>query len=142
MAARLLALTLALAALAANAADPWKKNAPALLKADEAFQLMPVEARGKTLRVEWQVAPGYYLYLNKLKFEPLGAKAVAVKLPKGEAHEDEHFGKVEIVRAGRLAAEITVDKLPKQIKLGYQGCAEIGVCLPPQTRTVEVIALP
>ena len=142
----LTALLLAALSQSAGAGSPWKNElAPgAILKPDQAFQLMPVESHGKTLRVEWAIAPGYYLYLSRLKFEsPEPAITFsAAKLPIGEKHHDEHFGDVVIQRAGRLVAEIPASAVPKTLKLTYQGCAEIGVCLPPQYRSVTVFPVP
>lgn len=132
---------LALAAGPASAADRWSRPAlGAILPVDQAFHLMPVEGRGKTLRVEWEIAPGYYLYLNRLKFESADPTVTLgpARLPAGEKHHDEHFGDVVIQRAGRLVAELPVNRLPAALKLTYQGCAETGVCLPPQTRQVAV----
>jgi thiol:disulfide interchange protein len=140
------ATLLALLPLNAPAGERWARDGGlgAILKPDEAFRLMPAEVRGKTLRVEWEIAPGYYMYLQRLKFESAdGAAALgAAKLPAGEKHHDEHFGDVLIQRAGRLVAEIPVNVPPKSLKLTYQGCAEVGVCLPPQYRTVAVSVLP
>jgi len=142
---KIAAALLLVAAGTSAAADRWQRqDLGAILAPDQAFQLMPVEARGKTLRVEWEVAPGYYLYLNRLKFESTdpAIKLGAPKLPAGEKHTDEHFGEVVIQRAGPLVAELTVSAVPKTLKLTYQGCAETGVCLPPQTRQVAVVPVP
>lgn len=136
------ALLLAVA-VGAAAADPWhRQDAGGLLTPDQAFQLMPVEAHGQTLRIEWEVAPGYYMYLNRLKFEATGLEPGNAQLPAGEKHHDEHFGDVEIFRAGTLVARLPVSTVPQKIKLTYQGCAEIGVCLPPQIRVVDVTPVP
>lgn len=137
-------LLLAVAGVA-SAGNFWKNDELGkILPASEAFRLMPVEARGKTLRVEWEIAPGYYLYLNRLKFEsPEPAATLGTpKLPAGEKFHDEHFGDVLIHRAGKLVAELPVQQVPKSLKLSYQGCAETGVCLPPQNVRVEVYPVP
>lgn len=141
------AFALALACSAASARDFWNRdNAPGnVLKADQAFRLMPVEARGKTLRVEWQIAPGYYLYRGRIKLEPLqpaDARLGTLKLPAGEHIRDEHFGEVEIYRSGALVGEFSGEPVPRRLRLTYQGCAEEGLCLPPQTRVVDVQVLP
>lgn len=143
----LLALLLALAVTGVQARDFWNRGAApgAVLKADQAFQLMPVEARGKNLRVEWEIAPGYYLYRGRIKLEavePAGASLGTLKLPAGEHIHDEHFGDVEVYRAGTLVGEFSSDRPLRKLRLGYQGCAEEGICLPPQTRIVDVQALP
>src|SRR5690606_12304527 len=73
-----------------------------------------------------------------------GFRAGELQLPRGERHTDEFFGEVETYR-GHLAA--TLPGTPAAgarevvLKVKYQGCADLGVCYPPQTRTVRV-ALP
>ena len=68
----------------------------------------------------------------------------ALQLPSGERHTDEFFGEVETYR-DRLQAVLpgTADAAARTVtlKVKYQGCADLGVCYPPQTRTVAV-ALP
>jgi thiol:disulfide interchange protein len=142
----LAALAAILLASAAASARPvaWGLNTQvSLLPADEAFQLLPVERRGKTLHVEWNVAPGYYLYRDRLAFELVGAGGARlgkVMLPRGERVTDEHFGEVEVYR-GIVAADLAVSGgLPAgvRVRLAFQGCADAGVCYPPQQRTVAV----
>src|SRR6185436_18728697 len=63
--------------------------------------------------------------------------------PKGEDHTDEYFGTQEIYRkAMEVAVPFTVtgdrpSKLALDLKL--QGCADAGLCFPPQTWKTEVI---
>ena len=140
-------LLLALLCAPANARDFWAQgdDPGRVLKPDQAFQLMPVEARGNNLRIEWQIAPGYYLYRGKIKLEavePAGASLGTLRLPAGEKIRDEHFGEVEIYRAGALVGELSASAPLRKLKVRYQGCAEEGICLPPQTRIVDVQALP
>lgn len=116
-----------------------------MLSADAAFQLMPPEAQGKNLSVQWEIAPGYYLYRGRMKFEaaePASATLGNVTLPDGEKIHDEHFGEVEVYRTGTLTAQMRISQPLQKLKVTYQGCAEIGVCLPPQTRIVEVFNQP
>jgi thiol:disulfide interchange protein DsbD len=121
---------------------------PDILPVDEAFQLQPVERDKHGLKLGWFVAQGYYLYRERISIEPLEpttAKLAKPKLPAGEKHHDEHFGDVHIYRGGRYVAEIpggkSIARLRK-LKVSYQGCAESGVCYPPQTRIVDIPTLP
>src|SRR5690606_4913860 len=65
-----------------------------------------------------------------------------LQLPDGIPHEDEFFGAVETYR-GELAALLpgTAEGPRTTLTVKYQGCADLGICYPPQTRTLEV-ALP
>ena len=85
-----------LAATAAEAAD-----APDLLAPQVAFRLSAKMETGDELLVRFDIAPGYYLYRNKLQFsvEPAGVTLGTPRKPKGRPQEDEFFGRVEIYRA-------------------------------------------
>lgn len=114
------------------------------LSVDQAFRLMPIERDGRHLRIQWEVAPGHYLYRERLGFEivqPTGSVLSVASLPKGEAYHDEHLGNVQIYRNMTLTASFKLSKSaphPTQIKVRYQGCADIGICYPPQTRILSV----
>ncbi len=89
-------------------------------------------ASGET-QLYWQIADGYYLYQQRMKFEGLAEQPV---LPQGEAHSDEFFGEQQVYRQGlevKLPAGAT-----GQVKLGWQGCADAGLCYPPQSLTVDL----
>lgn len=137
------ALALALAGVA-HADGLLKPGAGGdFLKVDEAFELQPLFRRDDgTVEVSWRIAKGYYLYRDKLKFAvaaPASLKLGTPQLPRSQPYEDEHFGKVEIYR-DELFVKVPVSKLPKggfSLKVTYQGCADAGLCYPPQTRTVE-----
>ncbi|WP_407070513.1 protein-disulfide reductase DsbD family protein [Pseudoluteimonas lycopersici] len=102
------------------------------------------EARDK-IAVDWKIADGFYLYRHRTKADsPDGSFANAtLSLPSGAKHHDEFFGDVETYR-GRLAGSVSGDAGDRDrvtLRIKYQGCADAGVCYPPQTRTLT-IALP
>lgn len=111
---------------------------------DEVFVLSAQAESRQRIRLQWQVAPGYYLYRHQTKVSsPDGSFANAqLQLPAGTPHRDEFFGDIEMYRR-QLVATVTGqpgrDRI--QLKVQYQGCADAGVCYPPQTRTLQV-ALP
>ena len=117
-----------------------------LLKADQAFQLVAAEREGDTIKVNWDIAPGYYLYRKRLGFQvaqPQGGRLDAPQLPKGEMVHDEHEGTAEIYHGG-LQAVLHWPReaaAPRQLRVNWQGCAEAGVCYPPQSRLVDVVDL-
>ena len=121
--------------------------APDILPVDEAFQLQPVERTAHGFRTGWLVAKGYYLYRERIRIEavePAGVKLAAPTLPAGEKHHDEHFGDVHIYLSGNYTVELAGKKTMeglKRVKVSYQGCAESGVCYPPQTRIMDVLSL-
>ncbi|MDD2054812.1 protein-disulfide reductase DsbD [Pseudomonas putida] len=97
------------------------------------FTSTPLDS-GETL-LHWRIADGYYLYQQRLKFEGL-PEAQKPALPEGEAHSDEFFGAQQVYRHSlelRLPAGAT-----GTVKLGWQGCADAGLCYPPQTLALDL----
>ena len=128
----------------------WPSKTPAgshdLLKADQAFHLVAAAREGDTLKVSWDIAPGYYLYRKRLAFkvsQPADATLEAPQLPQGDLVHDEHEGSAEVYH-GSLQALLRWPRggaAPQQLRVSWQGCAEAGVCYPPQSSLVDVIDL-
>lgn len=82
----------------------------------------------------WQIAPDHYLYQDKLKVTDANGNVVAIDYPKGIDHSDEFFGDTQIYRQFlQLPLDANV-KLPLHVT--WQGCADAGLCYPPQTVSV------
>lgn len=114
-----------------------------LLPVDEAFVLSAQQEAPGQIAVNWKVAEGYYLYRHRISVESdENFTAQALQLPRGKAYEDEFFGKVETYR-GTLSATLAgqAQGPSTTLTIKYQGCADAGVCYPPQTRRLTV-ALP
>ncbi len=47
------------------------------------------------VQLRWQIAPGYYLYQKRLRFDGLDP-ALQPQLPPGESHSDEFFGESQV----------------------------------------------
>ncbi len=64
------------------------------------------------------------------------------QLPPGEEKDDEFFGKIEVyhdlVEARLPLRRSNLDPTSVTLKVGYQGCAEAGICYPPQKKTVNL----
>ncbi|HBD20199.1 MAG TPA: cytochrome C biogenesis protein [Arenimonas sp.] len=114
-----------------------------LLPIDEAFALSAKATERGRIEFTWKIAEGYYLYRHRMGVQPAGAgfKANPLQLPEGIAYTDEFFGDVQTYR-GDVTAVLTgaaadgVRTLDFQVK--YQGCADVGICYPPHTKTVTV----
>ncbi|MGY0650814.1 protein-disulfide reductase DsbD family protein [Luteimonas sp. A537] len=117
-----------------------------LLPVDEAFVLRVDASAAGGIGLEWTIAEGYYLYRHRMGAEPVDdgfrADPAGLQLPAGTPYTDEFFGDVETYR-GRVAGVLpgTATAARTGLKIRYQGCADVGICYPPQTRTVAV-ALP
>ena len=126
------------------------QSAPAqedFLRPEQAFQ---VQARlgedGRTVVMDWTIAEGYYLYRNKFRVTPTDSRVTLGELNTSEPEikNDPIFGKVEVYhRSARVQVPVTgfpdgLDGLT--LKLRYQGCAEQGICYPPQIHEVSLPA--
>jgi len=111
------------------------------LDPDVAFVLTTEALSTNTGELNWRIADGYYLYKERIKFEPadVAHPVGALVLPKGEAHHDEYFGDQEVFR-GSLDGTFSVPPGAKtvDVKVTYQGRADAGLCYPPITKTLSV----
>ncbi|MCS3515068.1 protein-disulfide reductase DsbD [Pseudomonas grimontii] len=106
---------------------------PDFLPVGKAFTFTSERLESGETQLYWQIADGYYLYKQRMKFDGLAEKPA---LPQGEAHSDEFFGDQEVYRQG-LEVKIPAGTTG-QVKLGWQGCADAGLCYPPQSITVDL----
>jgi thiol:disulfide interchange protein DsbD len=117
---------------------------PDFLPVDEAFRLDVEPAGPDRVRISWQIADGYYLYRDRIKVasSATDAQLGALSLPTGKVKNDEFFGRQEVYHDELVAtlpvahAGATALELP--LAITYQGCAEAGLCYPPQTRKFAV----
>ena len=112
---------------------------------DQVFVLSAQATARDRIEIRWQIADGYYLYRHRTSARADAAFPNAqLALPEGAKHHDEFFGDVQTYRAqlvGVLTGTPTDDAATATLTVKYQGCADAGVCYPPQTRTLKV-ALP
>ena len=123
--------------------SPGSRAEEALLPADEAYPFSARMLDAGTVEAGWQVAEGYYLYGNKIRFssDTPGVRLGKPRLPKGKLKHDEFFGEMEVHR-GRVMARIPVirDREVAEFTLvaRSQGCADIGVCYPPHVQKITL----
>ena len=114
------------------------------LPPDEAFKPYLEALDGNTVEISFQIAPGYYLYKDKISASSKldSIQLGRIELPTGKVHSDEYFGDSEVFYDevfGKVSlARATPDEMDLDIEIGYQGCAEGGICYPPITRTLSV----
>lgn len=106
------------------------------LSADQAFS---VEASGNDdgrLTVTWRVAPDYYLYRHQFDVQGDPAPVADVDIPAGKPISDAFFGESEVYHED---VAIVVDPGDaRSLELAWQGCAEAGLCYPPQRTTLDL----
>lgn len=147
----LLPLLFATGAFAANSKSLFLDRAEEeVLPPDEAFQLEIHPQDATTLQADFTIAPGHYLYRDRIKFElgksnSAGLSISNVVLPQGEPKKDAYFGLSEVFHnnaSGMLTLNYT-GAAPSRVVIDatYQGCSEKGLCYSPIRKTFTV-ALP
>jgi len=117
---------------------------PKLLPPEQAFRLSARALDPSTIEARFDVADGYYLYRDRIHFSVAGSGTLPAELPKGERKHDEFFGDVETYRGPvviRVALPAAAPGRTLQLHADSQGCADVGVCYPPNAQVVA-IALP
>ncbi|GAB3630140.1 thiol:disulfide interchange protein [Pandoraea terrae] len=110
------------------------------LSPEQAFQLSVDTSNPGETRLTWQIAKGYYLYRDHMVIHQTPANSVAsVDLPSGIKKHDENFGDTEVYRDSVTVRVATADA--KQLDVQWQGCADAGVCYPPQQQTLPLTAI-
>jgi thiol:disulfide interchange protein len=138
----LLGRVAALCALVMVSLPAWAVSEKDLLPVDEAFALTAQARDRDRIEVRFDIAPGYYLYRHRTSVKPdAGFKAQALQMPAGKKHHDDFFGEVETYRerlTAVLPGKATDGTDTVTLEVRYQGCADAGVCYPPQKRSLQV----
>ena len=99
---------------------------------------------GQTAEVRFTIAKGYYLYREKFRFkaEPETVALGAPQFAPGKMKKDDLFGEVEVYFK-EAVIRVPVERnssgaLPLTLKVTSQGCADGGICYPPQVQTVSL----
>ena len=115
-----------------------------ILPVDQAFRF-DAAINGDVISANWQIAPGTYLYRDKVQFglaDAQGVRIGAYTLPPGEDKYEQVLQKHERIFRNRLAVQLPLtvtNPATKQVTLlvSYQGCsAASGVCYPPVQKRV------
>ena len=116
------------------------------LPPEQAFKVYVQATAPDRIEIAYAVADGYYLYRDKLKFalaaEVQGVALGQPQMPPGETKHDDYFGTQEVWHHD-FTVQLPVSRaggpaLPLTLKLTWQGCADAGLCYPPQRGTFEV----
>ncbi|OIN03274.1 protein-disulfide reductase DsbD [Idiomarina sp. MD25a] len=108
---------------------------PEFLPVDQAFKVQVISEQPLTFGIEIQ--PGYYLYQHAFKLTPKSALTRPVDYPPAESHIDEFFGESQIYR-NYVELTYALNTDVNEVTFHFQGCADAGLCYPPETRTIGV----
>ena len=141
---RVAATLLFLLSTASSALDQVAAYEQDLLEPEQAFAFSATVADDSTLQVSWKIADGYYMYRDRIRFSSAtpGVELGEPSLPAGNIKEDEFFGKIATFRNQATATIPVIRKASApttiQLKAVSQGCADIGICYPPQTQLAQL----
>ncbi|HAR55666.1 MAG TPA: protein-disulfide reductase DsbD [Idiomarina baltica] len=108
---------------------------PEFLTVDQAFNVQVLSEKPLTIGIEIQ--PGYYLYQHAFKLTPASALTRPIDYPPAESHVDEFFGESQVYR-NYVELTYSLNAGVNEVTFHYQGCADAGLCYPPETRTIGV----
>ncbi len=112
------------------------------LLVDKAFQPEIKAVNADSVRIEWKIADGYYLYKSKFRFTPLDDDTALgePRLPPAEPKDDPFFGTLEVYHH-KAVIEVPIERAGDgevALEAVYQGCADAGLCYPPQHREFKL----
>ena len=105
-----------------------------------AFSTSVVDAH--TVRLHWTIAPGYHLYRDRLSVQAdaPGVQWAPLDLPPGKDEYDANFKKTVAVYRQALDVQVrlTQGSAAVPLTIGWQGCADGGLCYPPDSMQLQV----
>lgn len=119
-----------------------KANEEEFLDPEVAFSVTASMKDANTLSAHFKVAPKYYLYQERLGFSVASGEVSLSKplLPAATLKNDPNFGDVLIYKEN-FTVDIPVQGTGKfELLVKFQGCADAGLCYPPQKQTIALSA--
>ncbi len=148
---RILGVCLLLVSSMVGHAEPLSKGISAFLDApqqdsilppDEAFKLQVTVQDAHSLLAQFTVAPGHYLYKERIKFALLSPspQALTPELPQGETKQDANLGSTEVYHHNFAVVIPVPASLHGEVSLqaDFQGCSEKGLCYAPMHKRFDL----
>lgn len=117
---------------------------PDFLPVEQAYQLV-ASISGHSVQLDWTIAPGYFLYRERMQVvvqdERAAALPAVVELSQGKSKYDELFERETEIYYQQARIRVTLpeaQRAPFVLTLESQGCADAGLCYPPQKHTFSV----
>lgn len=121
-------------------------NSRDFLPVSEAFKLNLIESTPTNIKLRFVPTDGYYLYQHRFAFktDPADITLGPVQLPPGEPKHDEYFGDVQVYH-GIVDVDVPRPADAQRaftLVVTYQGCADKGLCYPPETVRLNIEGTP
>lgn len=132
------------------ASDDWlqpQSTASSFLPSNQAFQFEAYWEKN-TLYLAWRIAPGYYLYANKVIL--YGIKNQQNQLVEGNEYqiltepqweEDPFLGQQLVFKNSLNLLFPNTSPVCTKLRVQFQGCAQAGYCYPPKGFELEIQAV-
>lgn len=140
----LLALLVTAPAQALSLSGSADQGEAALLPAEEAFILGTERQADDSLVLHWTIAPGYYLYRDRMEFslrDAGGARLGEPRFAPAKTKQDPFFGETAVYYdEATVRLPLVGEPAPGAVlALTYQGCNEPrGVCYPPIQQDLDL----
>lgn len=116
------------------------------LPVDEAFVLSHEVIDSDTLQLRWVMPDSYYLYRHRLGFQTREGSPVLLgeaRIPEGKHKVYEFEDDVEVYYHELVVSvPLMGDIAGQEVGVRYQGCADAGLCYPPETRWLALTDVP
>jgi len=116
-------------------------NDSEFLDVDEAF-IQSTDLLDDQLIIKIKIADKYYLYRGRFAFDAKGAVLGEAYIPEGKKKHDQYLGDVEVYHHNiEISVPFTYQNSSDKnfdFIFEYQGCAEAGLCYPPEEKTIEI----
>ena len=125
-----------------------------ILGPDQAFKIAVEALDSHTIRAVFQVAPGHYLYRERIKFDISPSsdhtKIINIRnidLPAGDIKQDATLGETHVFHKNfealihlNISGNSSENNSPTTLALlaSYQGCSEKGLCYAPIHKNLDV----
>lgn len=117
-----------------------------VLPPDQAFQFRAEVVAPDRVKATWDIAKGYYLYRDRFEFktETADIKLLGGSFPEAKKKDDPNLGET-LVYYDQVSVEIPLERgqsanqaVAMALQAKFQGCADAGLCYPPQRKTVDL----
>lgn len=120
--------------------SPFSQSQPTFLPVNQAFQLSVNNNEMGQVVAHWDIADGYYLYQHQFSIKAKTLDLHFEAFPVGVSTTDAYFGDVTVYRNQVSIIINTPNNTPSnqiiEATIGFQGCADAGLCYPPQKEPV------
>ncbi|MBB5188691.1 thiol:disulfide interchange protein DsbD [Zhongshania antarctica] len=113
---------------------------PSFLPVEQAYQ-SDLQWNNDNLLLGWQITEGYYLYRERFQLSAsVDGKpaAISTRFEPGKVKQDPYFGETEVYYHNTSIAISDIPSQPFTLSITSQGCADAGLCYPPQTQHYRI----